>query len=62
MIDEIKTAICLLMVLEGILPFISPSIWKKVIQKAIKQNDQLIRLNAFLIMLVGSGFLYIIRN
>ncbi|MBT4963949.1 MAG: DUF2065 family protein [Francisellaceae bacterium] len=49
------------LVLEGILPFVQPSHWRKLMSILIRQNDNSIRLIGLSSMLLGLGILYVAR-
>lgn len=61
MLHDFLTAICLFMVIEGILPFISPEKWKNIMKLVLNQTNQNIRLFALASMLLGTILLYVIR-
>ena len=52
--------ICMVLIIEGILPFISPRIWKEVFTKALKMKNEQIRLIGLISMLLGVFFLILI--
>jgi uncharacterized protein YjeT (DUF2065 family) len=47
------SAIGLLLVFEGILPFISPAFWRNAIQQIAHQNDRVLRIIGLVSMLLG---------
>lgn len=47
------TAIGLLLVFEGILPFLSPSVWRRFVQQMFMQSDKAIRIMGLISMLIG---------
>ena len=47
------SSIGLLFVLEGILPFMSPLIWRRAMQRLSLQNDRVLRIMGLVSMLVG---------
>lgn len=51
----IVTALGLFLVFEGILPFLSPRIWRWILQQIFIQSDQTVRLTGLLSMLFGLG-------
>lgn len=59
--DELLTALGLLLVLEGILPFLSPSAYRQAIMQMLSQPDRLLRLIGLGSMLAGLLLLYLIR-
>ncbi len=60
LIDNIAFIIALVMIAEGIMPFLSPSLWKKFLLKAINIDDKTLRIIALVMMLLGVGLLSII--
>jgi uncharacterized protein YjeT (DUF2065 family) len=58
---EILTAVSLLFVLEGLLPFISPDGYKRSMTRVIQMHSQHLRLFGFVSMLSGVVLLYFVR-
>lgn len=58
---EFFFAVGLMFVFEGILPFLSPSAWRLVIQKIILRSDLHVRLFGLFSMLLGVIILYLGR-
>jgi uncharacterized protein len=48
----------LMLVVEGLLPFISPSQWRSVFERAVKMTDGQIRFIGLVSMLAGLGMLW----
>jgi uncharacterized protein len=61
MSEAILLALALVLILEGLLPFLSPRTWREVFEKAVRLNDGQIRfvgllsLGAGLLLLLFSG-------
>ena len=53
-------AIALMLVLEGVLPFLSPQTWREAFRKLIEINDNQIRFVGLTSMLVGLMLLLIV--
>ncbi len=53
MIHQLLLALCLVLVIEGILPFIAPSQWRRVLVTIISLNDGQIRSVGLVSMLTG---------
>ena len=51
--DLLLGALALMLVLEGLLPFLSPGIWRSVFEKATQMSDGQIRFVGLSSMLVG---------
>ena len=53
MSDLILGAVALVLVFEGLLPFLSPTLWRQVFERAIKLSDGQIRFLGLTSMLIG---------
>jgi len=51
--DYLIGAFALMLVLEGLLPFFSPSAWRKMFERAMKMSDNQIRLVGLSAMIFG---------
>ncbi|WP_088280252.1 DUF2065 domain-containing protein [Ideonella sp. A 288] len=51
--DLIPTALALMLVIEGVLPFLSPGLWRQVFERATRMSDGQIRFVGLSSMLVG---------
>ncbi|HEY9034844.1 MAG TPA: DUF2065 domain-containing protein [Pseudomonadales bacterium] len=54
-------ALCLVMVIEGILPFLAPRLWRDAMQAATTLPDRQLRMIGLASMLAGTVLLYIIH-
>lgn len=59
--QELAVAISLVMIIEGLLPFIAPSRWREVILNVAQSNDRQIRIIGLVSMLSGLALLYWVR-
>jgi len=59
-LHDLWVALCLLLVLEGIGPFISPGGWRGMMQQLSQTDDRYIRIVGLVLMLLGTGLLYLI--
>jgi uncharacterized protein len=59
--DTFLMAIALMLVLEGILPFVSPNAWRETFQKLLQLEDGQIRFIGLSAMLIGLIMLYLIN-
>lgn len=59
--QELGIAFCLLLVLEGILPFLSPRRWREAVISLAGLEDRQLRLIGLGSMLLGTGLLYWLR-
>ncbi|PXW86130.1 hypothetical protein C8R34_11528 [Nitrosomonas sp. Nm84] len=53
-------AVALMLILEGMLPFLSPSTWREAFRKLIEINDSQIRFIGLTSMLIGLMLLLIV--
>jgi uncharacterized protein YjeT (DUF2065 family) len=58
---ELAIAGCLLLVIEGIIPFISPGRWRKMLLMLDQIDDNTMRMIGFASMLTGTVLLLIIN-
>jgi uncharacterized protein YjeT (DUF2065 family) len=56
------TAIALMLIIEGILPFLMPTLWRETFRKLIAMSDGQIRFLGLSSMLVGLLLLLIVRH
>jgi len=56
--QELGIALCLLLVLEGILPFLGPRVWRGALVQLAQLSDRQLRLIGLASMLLGTTFLY----
>ncbi|MDH1264206.1 MULTISPECIES: DUF2065 domain-containing protein [unclassified Pseudomonas] len=59
--QEFGIALCLVLVLEGILPFLYPRQWRGTIAQLIRLSDQRLRLMGLASMLLGTALLYLLH-
>ena len=53
MLDWVMGALALMLVFEGLLPFLSPNAWRQLFERALKMSDGQIRFFGLSSMLVG---------
>jgi uncharacterized protein YjeT (DUF2065 family) len=58
---ELGIALCLLLVIEGIIPFLYPRRWKEMVGLLAQVDDRTMRAVGLLSMLMGTGLLYLIN-
>ncbi|MDR9406086.1 MAG: DUF2065 domain-containing protein [Spiribacter sp.] len=61
MMQDVLTAIALILIIEGVLPFLSPRTLRKALFSIVQNNDKQLRLTGFLTMLAGVLLLYWVR-
>ena len=59
--NEFLAALALVLVLEGIFPFIAPEKYKQVMAQLTQMPARALRTIGLLSMLLGIGFLYLLR-
>lgn len=61
MAHDLLTAFALVLIIEGLLPFLSPTFWQKTMQDLSQVNPKTIRIGGIISMLAGAILLNIIR-
>lgn len=56
------TAVALMLVFEGILPFLAPGLWRETFRRLTEMGDGQIRFIGLTSMLAGLLILYFVRN
>lgn len=59
--NDLWAALALMLVLEGILPFLSPARMRRLLAAMASADERSLRLSGLLSMLAGVGLLYLIR-
>lgn len=59
--QDLFAALALVFVVEGMLPFLRPERWRKVMVVIIQQPDKSIRIMGLFSMLMGVSLLYAVR-
>lgn len=60
--DLLLGALALMLVIEGLLPFLSPSTWRQVFERAVQMSDGQIRFIGLSSMLAGLVMLFVFWN
>ncbi|MEH6824303.1 MAG: DUF2065 family protein [Motiliproteus sp.] len=58
---ELLIAFCLMLILEGVIPFLYPQRWRNLVQQLADLDQQTLRLIGLASMLIGTGLLYVVR-
>ena len=58
---ELAIALCMVLVIEGILPFLSPQSWRSVAALAGRVDDATVRMLGLSSMVVGTALLYLVH-
>jgi len=61
MLQNFVIAFCLMLIIEGMFPFLAPGRWRTLILMLKDVNDNQIRLFGLLLMLVGTALLLVIN-
>lgn len=61
MLTQLLTAFALLLVIEGIFPFLNPNGYKKAMSQVLKMPEQNLRTFGLVVMLVGVALLYLLN-
>jgi len=60
--SDLLTAVAILLVLEGLLPFINPGATRRVFQQLSQMMDRELRVAGFVAMAAGLLLLFIVRS
>lgn len=58
---ELLQALCLVLVIEGIMPFLYPRRWRQLVATLAATDDRTLRLTGLASMVIGAGLLYLTR-
>ncbi len=58
---DLAVALCLMLVIEGIIPFIDPRRWRRMLQMLDQVDDRMVRIIGLCSMLVGTIMLTLIN-
>ena len=58
---DLGIALCLVLVIEGIIPFVYPKRWKEMVVVVAEIDDKTLRVVGFVSMVTGTGLLYLIN-
>ena len=61
MFHDLAVAFCLMLVLEGMLPFLAPGRWRRMLEAVEQVDNQTLRLIGLGSMLAGTALLYLIN-
>lgn len=61
MLDDILAAIGLMLVFEGMLPFLNPCQWRQMMANMTQLDDRVLRIAGLVSMLIGVAVFYVIR-
>ena len=58
---DLGIALCLVLVIEGIIPFVYPKRWKEMVVVVAEIDDKTLRVVGLVSMMTGTGLLYLIN-
>ena len=58
---DLGVALCLVLVIEGIMPFLYPKRWREMVMMLSEVDDKTMRTVGLMSMLLGTGLLYLIN-
>jgi len=58
---DLGVALCLVLVIEGIVPFLYPKRWRETVSRLAEVDDNAMRIAGLISMLLGTGLLYLIN-
>jgi uncharacterized protein YjeT (DUF2065 family) len=61
MLHDVGIALCLVLVIEGIVPFLYPRRWREMVMMLSEVDDKTMRVAGLASMLLGTGLLYLIN-
>jgi uncharacterized protein YjeT (DUF2065 family) len=59
--NQLLTALALVLIIEGLLPFLSPRLWQKTMQDLSQINPRTVRIGGVVSMLIGAIMLNVLR-
>lgn len=59
--QDLAAAVCLVLVLEGLLPFVSPRGWRAAIVSVVQLSDGQLRTMGLISMVLGATLLFWVR-
>lgn len=59
--ETLGKAVCLMLILEGILPFLYPGRWRQLVAVLATVSDQQLRVSGLVCMLIGVLALYLLN-
>jgi uncharacterized protein len=59
--QDLLAALCLVLVLEGMTPFLMPGRWRHMVLAVAQLDERTIRVSGLGSMLIGAGLLYLVK-
>lgn len=61
-LDIVLTAVALVLVMEGLTPFLSPRFMRELMLKMVKYSDRALRIGGFILMVSGAILMYAVHS
>lgn len=58
--EDLARAVCLMLILEGMLPFLYPSRWRRLVIHLAVLSERQLRIMGLVSMFIGVGLLYLL--
>ena len=58
---DLAVAFCLMLIIEGIMPFLSPAGWRTMVLSATGMSDRMLRAAGLCAMVAGTALLYAVN-
>ena len=62
LLQSLLVGVSLLLIVEGILPFLTPNVWRRIMEKAIASSDVNLRIIGAVSMFLGLVLLLLTRS
>ncbi len=59
--EDLGRAVCLMLVIEGIIPFLYPGRWRQLVSSLADVSNRQLRIVGLASMLIGAGCLYLLK-
>lgn len=59
--QDLGAAIALLLIIEGIMPFLSPATWRRFLRNVLEMDEQTLRFAGLTSMVIGLLLLYLVK-
>lgn len=59
--DDVLRAFALVFVIEGMLPFLAPRLWRRLMLEVMGMDDRSLRWGGLAVMVFGVALLYVVR-
>lgn len=58
----VLSALALVLVIEGAMPFLSPVLWRRVMLRLFSRSDTALRIIGFISLIVGAILMYLVHS